>query len=146
VDNDGDGFVDFPRDPSCTSTNDDTEGPANAAVELHSRTVQITALRHVKTASSQSDALLVKGQVVTADGFEECSQAAPVKVQLRVAGQWVTRKSDVTNENGVFKVLVRDVKGRYRAQATKRQLQDPDGSDQLQECSKAKDSARHRHG
>ena len=145
LDNDGDGFIDFPGDPGCTSTTDDVEAPSDPAVAEHTRTVQITALRHVQVSGSNNTALMVKGQVSANDGLAECTQSVPVKVQLRLEGEWITRKSDVTNEQGIFKILIRDLRGRYRAQAVKKQLADPAGSDQVQRCIKAKAVKRHQH-
>ncbi|HET7482202.1 MAG TPA: hypothetical protein VFK89_05010, partial [Actinomycetota bacterium] len=76
-------------------------------------------------------------------GFTQCVQQVPVKVQYRTAGTWVTRKSDTTNDRGVFKVLVRDTVGRYRAVAPVFHITDQQaGIDHV--CDRAK-SPRKRH-
>ena len=111
----------------------------------HGRGVQITGFDHVKIPGKRSTGLIVKGRVTTDSGFEGCSNAVPVKVQIRLGGEWITRKTDTTNNNGVFKVLIRDVKAKYRAVATKHQIDDEDNS-RLHICQRASDVRRHRHG
>ena len=146
VDNDGDGFIDFGDDPSCDSATDDTEAPQDEVVTQHARTLSIDAARHVRLPGKSKPALLIKGQVLASDGFNECASEVPVKIQIRAGGEWVTRKSDTTNDNGVFKVLVRDVAARYRAVAPKFQIADTSNPNQIDECLKAKDTIRHGHG
>jgi hypothetical protein len=145
VDNDGDGDIDYPADDGCASIDDDTENSdgVDPTVNTHDRTVKITKFAHVKLPGKKRPALKVRG-VVNSPDFESCAQTVPVKVQIRAGGSWVTRKSDTTNENGVFKVLIRDVKGKYRARATKYQIEDTD-TNTLDVCRKAGHVKRHRH-
>ena len=157
VDNDGDGFIDFGDDPGCESAADDSEAPFNEPEptrERVSRTVNIKKDKHVQI-SPKNRALMIKG-VVNVPGVDNhtrdlCGGNVPVKIQLRAGGEWITRKSDTTggnfnNRQGgyVFKVLIRDVAGRYRAVATKFQISDPDTNRELT-CLKAQDTRRHRH-
>lgn len=150
VDNDGDGRTDFPADPDCTSSDDTSEtGPTTVT---HERTVKIKRVRHVDLPGRRNPALLIKGTVSANDGFTDCAKAVPVKVQLRAGGEWLTRKTDVTASNDgngdgayVWKVLIRDVPGMYRAVAPLFQINDTTANE-VHSCLKAKDRAPHRHG
>jgi hypothetical protein len=106
--------------------------------------VNINKFQHVRVPGKRGKSLIVKGTVATPDGYEACHQAVDVKIQIRVGGEWITRKSDTTNSNGGWKVLIRDVATRYRAVATKHQITDEDNN-QLHICERAEDSGRHRH-
>ena len=149
ADNDGDGLIDFGNDPGCASADDNTEAgggtpPPGGDPEKvrHARTIQITGFDHVKIPGKKGRGLIVAGRVA-APGFAQCKQAVPVKIQIRVGGRWITRKSDVTNNRGVFRVLIRDVEARYRAVATKYLIPDEDNN-LLHICQRAADTARHR--
>jgi adhesin/invasin len=143
VDNDGDGKVDG-FDPGCDSVDDDDEtDPAEPEPTFHSRTAKITKFRHITLPGKRKPALKVRGTVTSPD-FESCATNVPVKVQIRAGGEWVTRKTDTTNSNGVWKVLIRDVRGKYRVVATRFQIEDPDQGT-LDICRKARDVKRHRH-
>ncbi|MDQ3783206.1 MAG: hypothetical protein M3349_09785 [Actinomycetota bacterium] len=109
----------------------------------HGRTIRITRFRHVDLPNKDKPALLVKG-VVTAPDFADCANNVPVKVQIRAGGEWVTRKADVTNNNGVFKVLFRDVAARYRARATRFEIADP-AANLIHVCQKVTHARRHGH-
>ena len=68
-----------------------------------------------------------------------------MKVQIRAGGSWITRKSDTTNSNGNFKVLIRDIAKKYRAVAPKSSFTDGDGAEQI--CLRAVSNVRnHTHG
>lgn len=112
-------------------------------VDRHDRSLRITKMRHVRL-NRKGRALLIKGEVSSPD-FSSCATQVPIKVQIRKGGEWLTRKSDTTNDRGVFKVLIRDVTGRYRAIATKFIVRDPDAN-VTNVCRKAGDRKRHRHG
>ena len=131
------------RQPPTTTPPPGTTPPVEEV--RHGRGVQITGFDHVKIPGKRSTGLIVKGRVTTDSGFAGCSNAVPVKVQIRLGGEWITRKTDTTNNNGVFKVLIRDVKAKYRAVATKHQIDDEDNS-RLHICQRASDVRRHRHG
>jgi hypothetical protein len=124
---------------------DATEAPQDQVANFHARTVRLEPFRHVDIFSNKRDGLQIKGQVLANDGFEGCEAQVPVKVQIRAGREWVTRKTDTTNDNGIFKVLVRDFSGRYRAVATKFQISNPNNSNETDECLKARDIRRHQH-
>lgn len=109
----------------------------------HARTIKITRVRHVSLPGKNKPALLIKG-AVTSSSDRNCATEVPVKVQVRAGGEWVTRKSDTTNGNGVFKVLIRDVAAKYRARATKFEVADP-ADNVVNICTKATALRRHRH-
>lgn len=144
-DNDGDGKIDFPADPGCTSANDPSEvdegGPTQTS---HDRNAKITRFRHVDV-GKKNPALLVKGKVTVPDGFTACHNQVPVNVQIKTSSGWVTRKSDTTTEAGKFKVLIRDLRAKYRAVAPKFVIADPNANTE-DVCRKATSPAkRHRH-
>lgn len=142
VDNDGDGWVDFPDDPGCDDAADDDESN-EPVVTQHSRTAEITNFKHIDLPGKKKPALMVKGRVTVDDGFDACANQVPVKVQIRASGEWITRKTDSTNENGVFKVLVRHVHAKYRVVAPAIDLADEHGD--IDQCLKASDGARYDH-
>lgn len=146
VDNDGDGQVDFGQDPGCSDVNDNTENTEDTnpdpTVTTHDRTIKITRFRHVDIGKARP-ALLIKGRVTSPD-FESCAQAVPVKVQIRAGGEWITRKSDTTNDRGVFKILIRHVHAKYRAVATRYQIEDLDNNN-VDVCRRARHARRYRH-
>ena len=129
---------------STTPTRGTTTPPPPPPEVRHDRDISITGFGHVRIPAKRSRGLVVKGRVTASGGYDGCTDAAPVKVQIRVGDRWVTRKTDLTNDNGVFKVLIRDVKAKYRAVAPKHQFEDPD-SQVLQICQRASDVRRHRH-
>lgn len=134
--------------PTATPTSSPTASPTGSPGPdpdpvKHRRNVEITDFKHVKLKNKKKKALQVSG-VVEAPSFGECRQAVPIKVQLRADGEWVTRKSDFTNDRGRFKVLIRDVSGKYRAVATKVEKVDED-TNTVNVCRRAADTARHRH-
>jgi len=145
-DDDNDGDTDFPNDEGCFGAEDDSEdtdgeGPGDPEEVRHERNVQITRDDHVRI-PGKGKGLLIRG-VVTSTDFESCAQAVPVKVQILVGGEWITRKSDTTNDNGVFKVLIRHVHAKYRAVATRYQIEDTDNN-RIDICERASDEERHR--
>ena len=109
----------------------------------HDRSVNIDTVKHVKLNRRQR-ALMIRGTVNSPD-FESCASEVPIKVQIRKGGTWLTRKSDTTTENGVFKVLIRDITGRYRAIAPKYTIEDT-SNNSTDICARAADNTRHRHG
>jgi len=146
LDNDGDGKIDHPNDPGCVDIQDNSENSEQPppTETTHERGIQITRFRHVDIPGAKKPALLVKGKVTSLDGFTPCMQDVPVKVQIYAGGIWITRKTDTTNDNGGWKVLIRDVAARYRARATKFQIQDT-ANNKVETCLRATDRRRHRH-
>ncbi len=111
----------------------------------HPRTMAISRIEHVKLPGIKMPALLIEGQVDD-ENFAECAAQVPVKVQGRAGagGGWVTLKTDTTNRRGVFKIMIRDVTGEYRATATRFQIVDPAGN-VTHICQRAADLRPHRH-
>jgi hypothetical protein len=143
VDNDSDGATDYPNDAGCSDINDNTENSDQPGETItHARNATLGGFKHIKLPGKKKPALRVKG-TVNAPDYADCEAFVPVKVQLRASGEWITRKTDVTNENGVWKVLIRDVKGRYRVTATRFEI--VDNANNIHVCQRARDEARHRH-
>jgi hypothetical protein len=147
IDNDGDGLADD-ADGGCYDEDgnydpDDNDETNITERTVHPRTVEITKFKHIDLPGKKKPALMVKGQVTVDDGFTECNNFAPVKIQLRASGEWITRKTDFTNENGVFKVLIRHVHGKYRAIASRFELFDQFGN--VDVCQRAEDTRRYSH-
>lgn len=156
ADNDGDGFIDFPDDPGCTSATDDSEQPFNEPEPTEQRVgreVRIFQDKHERVGRRGSKILVIKG-VVNAPGATPadrafCGSRVNVDVQIRAGGEWVTRKSDTTQNNFsqrrggyIFKVAINDVEDRYRALAPKIDDADPAG-ERILVCSKASDKIVH---
>jgi hypothetical protein len=141
IDNDNDGQVDFPNDDDCAGLDDDSEGGPD--VNRHGRSVDFNQDQHKKL-SKNKRSLKLRAKVSVNDGFNACRSEVPLKFQIRVGGEWITRKSTTTNEKGVGKVLIRDIAARYRAVANKVELPSTDpGTVEL--CAKASDTRRHGH-
>jgi len=140
VDNDGDGFIDFPDDPGCTSDTDDSEEPFNVpepTTTRHARKVGISF-------DHQRGQLVVTGRLRVPDGFVRCSRHMTVEVQQRLNGRWVTQTSDTTSRSGRYKAALEDLAGRYRAVAPKDRLTNA-GSNTVDVCLKATKSDSHHH-
>ncbi|MDQ3953817.1 MAG: hypothetical protein M3279_12780 [Actinomycetota bacterium] len=140
IDNDGDGLVDYPEDPGCTSVDDDSETPApHPAPTMHRRGIAF------RFAHASGDDLLVFGRlrlVHRDDGFRACVRSRPVEIQRRAAGSWETLKSTATNPRGRFSGTVADRRGRYRVVAVPIKLF---VDDDLHVCRRADKTKPHRH-
>lgn len=120
--------------------------PANAIPPLeHARTAHLNKPKHVSLGGGRRS-LKVSGTLTTdGPGFLACSAEQPVDVQIRAGGSWITRKSDTTNSNGKFSVLIRDIAAKYRAVAPKTAL--APFPPVLDLCLRAVSNVRrHRHG
>jgi hypothetical protein len=111
---------------------------------FHDRTARITNFRHISLPGKRRPALRVRGDVRVTDGFDACRRQVPVKIQIRLGGEWITRKSDTTNDNGVFRVLIRDIQARYRVTAVRHEIADVFNNDN-HICKRARGARRHRH-
>lgn len=138
IDNDGDGLIDWGDDPDCERYGDEEDGAIHEDV-IHDRTVNIGRFRHVEF--PRYTGLMVKGLVRAEES--RCAVRVPVKIQIRDDGRWITWKTDTTNSEGRFKVIVRDLPERFRASASWHRFEpDPDSQ---QHCRPAQDIRRHRH-
>ena len=148
--NDGDAAGVGPADPGAPAGNcEDTvekvwsDTPIPPVETDHARTAHLNRFKHINLGQGHRS-LKVSGTLTTDDGFDACSANQPIKVQMRASGEWITRKSDKTNANGKFRVLVRDIAKKYRAVARKTQLVNDDGS--IDNCLRAVSNVRrHRH-
>jgi hypothetical protein len=127
--------------PTQTVTIRPTEQPNEIR---HDRKARITNFRHIRLPGKRKPALRVRGDVRVPDGFNACLRQVPVKVQIRLGGEFITRKSDTTNDNGVFRVLIRDIKARYRVTAVRHEVADVFNNDN-HICQRARGARRHRH-
>jgi hypothetical protein len=62
---------------------------------------------------------LVARGVVSDDQFTVCAASIPVKIQRRVAGEWMTVRTITTSPTGSYEIRIPDKAGRYRATAPK---------------------------
>jgi hypothetical protein len=74
----------------------------------HSRSVTLHLVR----------SLVARG-VVSDDQFTVCAASIPVKIQRRVAGEWMTVRTTTTSPTGSYEIRIPDKAGRYRATAPK---------------------------
>ena len=148
--NDGDTAGPGPVDPGAPAGNcevtvekvwSDTVPPPT--VTDHARTAHLNRFKHINFGGGRRS-LKVSGTLSTDDGLLACSANQKIKVQIRAGGEWITRKSDTTNANGKFKVLIRDITKKYRAVAPKSSMVDGDGN--IDNCLRAVSNVRrHRH-
>lgn len=148
VDNDGDGKIDFGNDPGCASADDNTEDSEGTepTITRHNRIAKIAGFKHVDV-GKKNPALRVKAKVTHDDGHNVpgCQNDVPVDFQIKAGGEWITRKSSNTNDNGVAKILIRDLKAKYRAIAVRHELAD-ETANTVDICRKDVSPARrHRH-
>lgn len=109
----------------------------------HPRTAHLNRFKHINLGGGERS-LKVSGTLSTDTGFDACSANQSIKVQIRAGGEWLTRKSDTTNSNGKFSVLIRDITKKYRAVASKSFIVDGDGN--IDNCLRAVSNVRrHRH-
>jgi hypothetical protein len=141
IDNDGDGFIDYGDDPSCTSE-DDGEEPFDEGTEAqkHDRSI---AFRFRDLAGERRDELAVSGRVRVPDGFSSCARAQEIRIQRRVDGQWVTRVRVGTDSDGRFESVIPDRPGRYRAVARHSEVFTDD--EEVHICRRGEKVKRHRH-
>jgi hypothetical protein len=96
-------------------------------------------------AGSQDNRVLVaSGRLKVNDEFEDCVSSQQVLVQRRIDGNWVTKKTTVTNGQGEYAVEMSDRQGRYRALAPRFEFIDP-ATDWLQICTKGVKEKIHSH-
>jgi hypothetical protein len=62
---------------------------------------------------------LVARGVVSDDQFTVCAASIPVKIQRRVAEEWMTVRTITTSPTGSYEIRIPDKAGRYRATAPK---------------------------
>jgi hypothetical protein len=104
-----------------------TEPPV---VRKHPTTIVLRLSRH----------LVARGQVGVSDGYLPCARNATVKIFRRVAGARRLVTTTTTRLDGVFRVRIRDRRGRYRAALPGR------GVDDLNLCSFSRSTVkRHAH-
>lgn len=113
VDNDGDGYTDFPDDPECDETNDDME---YAHVDSFRTAVTIRYAR--KTA--------FKGTV--ASDHQQCSDQRRVELRRRYGNGSRIVARTFTSAQGRWKVYWPRAEGRYFALARSAQVIDPSGA------------------
>jgi hypothetical protein len=63
--------------------------------------------------------LVARGAVTPDDEFTVCAASVPVKIQRRVAGEWMTVRTTTTSPTGSYEIRIPDKAGRYRATAPK---------------------------
>jgi IPT/TIG domain len=63
--------------------------------------------------------LVARGAVSADNGYTACAASVPVKIQLRVAGEWKTVRTTTTSPTGSYRRRVPDKAGRYRAMSPK---------------------------
>ncbi len=131
------------NDPSCSSASDNSEAPQDNVVNPRPRNIEITALKHVNIDGQRK--LLVRAHVTTPSNTTGCERRVPVKIQIKRAGEWVTKKSGLTNRRARYRVYLRDLETGYRAVATRFQASVPGQPNQTDDCFKAVDIRRHRH-
>jgi len=76
---------------------------------IHSRSVTLSLRKH----------LVARGVVSVGDGFTACAASVPVKIQRRVSGHWKAVGSTTTTDTGAYKKRIPDKPGKYRARATR---------------------------
>ena len=139
LDNDGDGRIDYGEDPDCTRYGDDQEASGVKEDDWHDRYLALKPFRHEEFPRYQG--LVIRGLVRSEKS--RCVAKIPVKIQVRDDGHWVTWKTDTTTQSGFFRVIVRDLPGRFRAVATRRLFEQESGTQAG--CRRAQDIRRHHH-
>lgn len=86
-------------------------------------------------------ALVAKGTVFVADGYNKCRKRVLVKIENRKRGKWATVDGGNTNRKGRYRIKLRDRRGKYRATAPQ-ERKGPNGSNV---CERASTARRHRH-
>ncbi len=141
VDNDGDGLVDYPEDPGCTSVDDDSEtpGPGGDGGVFHDRIVHLF-FDHTR----REGELRLYGKVRLEDrgASPDCVLGRAVRIQRRIDGRWETLETATTNARRRFAARVADDTGRYRAVAVRAEIL---VGDSLHVCRRAKKTKVHRH-
>lgn len=140
LDNDGDGYVDYPEDPGCTDDNDGSEDPFNPAQIGHPRTISMLFR------DANDGRLVVSGRVRLADAddtYRRCIRGREVEIQRLVHDVWVTKGRDTTNRRGRYSGAFRDVPGTYRAVAVPAQLTVEDVA--VHTCRRADKEKTHHH-
>lgn len=99
------------------------------------------ALRRQLVVSGEITATRVEGSTGGNEG--NCANRVRVKVQIRASGEWITRKSDTTNQNGRYKVVIFDAPARYRTVAPRTEVNDLESNTEHL-CQRA--AAKRHHG
>ncbi len=92
--------------PSPTNNSGNEQG-----VENHDRSISLRLKKGRRLTAS--------GRVTPEDGFVDCAQEVPVKIQRKARGNWTTLKKTATDADGAYRTKVRKRAGAYRAKAPK---------------------------
>ncbi len=138
IDNDSDGFTDFPDDPGCTALYDNSENTARMI--KHPRTSKITMFKHVKWKGRRF--LLVEGWV-SSPNYADCEAFVPVEIQLKIDGAFAHQKRTLTNKNGHFEARIEDQPGHYKLKASKYVFGDARFNEHI--CKRDSGEKRHSH-
>lgn len=92
---------------SITPTPTPSPSPTTPTTSYHSRSISLRLRHHLK----------VRGRVSVLDGFSSCAQGAPIKVQRRKSGRWVTLKTVYSDSLGYYSASLSDRPGRYRVKS-----------------------------
>ncbi len=103
VDNDNDGFTDFPDDPDCDSVEDDSEA------DVGGRFATNLTIRYDGDAQPPA----FKGKA--GSGRRECKQGRTVLLKKVVPGPNRTVGQDTTNRRGNWRIVKRRARGRFYA-------------------------------
>jgi hypothetical protein len=95
--------------------------PGGTATSATDFTIGGGGLTHSRNVTLKlSGSLRMKGKVKVPDGFTECANAVPVKLQRKKkGGGWKTLKTVTTNDTGAYSGKVKNRPGRYRSVAPK---------------------------
>lgn len=147
IDNDHDGFVDYPDDPSCSDPDDVSEDPFDFDFEELRRHRRRISIRFRDRADHAEGGLVVFGRVRLEDeddDFRACKEAQPVNIQRRVDDRWETQKSATTNRRGRYSEVVLDKPGPYRAVAARLTIL-VEATDERHVCLRAGKAKTHHH-
>lgn len=147
LDNDDDGFIDFPDDPSCSDGNDDSEDPFDYEFFEPRRHPRRISMRFRDRVDHAEGGLVVFGRIRLEDeddDFRECKQAQPVNIQRRVDDRWETQTSTTTNRRGRYAAVVADKPGPYRAVAARLTIL-VEATRQAHVCDKTAKAKTHHH-
>lgn len=148
LDNDGDGYVDYPEDPGCTDEQDGTEDPFDPPpLGRQERHPRVVSMRFRDGAGEDGARLRVFGRVRLEnenDGFLTCRRGQRVLIQRRSDGEWITKEEAWTNARGRYAGVVRDRPGRYRAVAPIARVV-LEEENKLHVCMRAEKVKPHRH-
>jgi hypothetical protein len=138
VDNDGNGSIDYPDDPGCSSAEDPSEGHGDPVETRWARQVSL------HFGDWGRGRVVVFGRLSRAEGGPtECVVGMPVALSRRTRTGWSSAGTVTTNEDGWYVAVRRDRPGRYRAVAPRRRADAADGSWAI--CRRDAVAKPHRH-